>query len=71
MGKTYIRIHEGYFYLAVVVGLFSRKVIGWPMQPRVTKDIVLNALLTAVWRRAPQKSVLVHPDQSSQYPSHE
>lgn len=48
---TYIRTHEGWLYLAVVVDLFSRKVIGWSMQPRMTKDIVLNALLMAVWRR--------------------
>lgn len=42
---TYIRTHEGWLYLAVVVDLFSRKVIGWSMQPRMTKDIILNALL--------------------------
>lgn len=41
---TYIRTHEGWLYLAMVVDLFSRKVIGWSMQPRMTKDIVLNAL---------------------------
>lgn len=44
----YIRTHEGWLYLAVVVDLFSRKVIGWSMQPRMTKEIVLNALLMAV-----------------------
>lgn len=68
---TYIRTHEGWLYLAVVVDLFSRKVIGWSMQPRMTKDIVLNALLMAVWRRNPQKQVLVHSDQGSQYTSYE
>ncbi|EQA1693528.1 IS3 family transposase [Enterobacter hormaechei] len=68
---TYIRTHEGWLYLAVVVDLFSRKVIGWSMQPRMTKEIVLNALLMAVWRRNPQKQVLVHSDQGSQYTSHE
>ncbi|MGC6555895.1 IS3 family transposase [Escherichia coli] len=68
---TYIRTHEGWLYLAVVVDLFSRKVIGWSMQSRMTKDIVLNALLMAVWRRNPQKQVLVHSDQGSQYTSHE
>ncbi|TDV04470.1 integrase-like protein [Raoultella planticola] len=41
------------------------------MQPRMTKDIVLNALLMAVWRRNPQKQVQVHSDQGSQYTSHE
>ncbi|WP_394517532.1 IS3 family transposase [Pantoea sp. SGAir0175] len=68
---TYIRTHEGWLYLAVVVDLFSRKVVGWSMQPRMTKEIVLNALLMAVWRRNPQKQVLVHSDQGSQYTSHE
>ncbi|WP_105608967.1 IS3 family transposase [Cronobacter sakazakii] len=68
---TYIRTHEGWLYLAVVIDLFSRRVIGWSMQSRMTKDIVLNALLMAVWRRNPQKQVLVHSDQGSQYTSHE
>ena len=68
---TYIRPHEGWLYLAVVVDLFSRKVIGWSMQPRMTKDIVLNALQMAVWRRNPHKQVLVHSDQDSQYTSYE
>ncbi|MCF2195594.1 IS3 family transposase [Enterobacter hormaechei] len=68
---TYIRTHEGWLYLAVVVDLFSRKIIGWSMQSRMTKDIVLNALLMAVWRRNPEKQALVHSDQGSQYTSHE
>ncbi|MCP6210326.1 DDE-type integrase/transposase/recombinase, partial [Klebsiella pneumoniae] len=51
------------------VDLFSRKIIGWSMQSRMTKDIVLNALLMAVWRRNPQKQVLVHSDQGSHYTS--
>ena len=63
--------HEGWLYLAVVIDLFSRKIICWSMQSRMTKDIVLNALLMAVWRRNPQKQVLVHSDQGSQYASHE
>lgn len=68
---TYIRTHEGWQYLAVVVDLFSRKVIGWAMLPRMTKEIVLNALLMALWQRNLQKAVLVHSDQGSQYTSHE
>ena len=55
----------------MVVDLFSRKNIGWSMQSRMTKDIVLNALLMSVWRHNPQKQVLVHPEQGSQYISHE
>ena len=53
----------------MVVDLFSRKIIGWSMQSRMTKDIVLNALLMAVWRRNPEKQMLVHSDQGSQYTS--
>ena len=68
---TYIRTHEGWLYLAVVVDLFSRKIIGWSMQSRMTNDIVLNALLMAVWRRNPQKQMLVHSGQGRQYTSHE
>lgn len=54
-----------------MVDLFSRKVIGCSVQPRMTKDIVLNALVMAVWRRNPHKQVLVHSDQGSQYTSYE
>jgi putative transposase len=50
---TYIRTQEGFAYLAVVIDLFSRRVIGWSMQSRQTTDIVLQALHLAVWRRKP------------------
>ena len=56
---TYIRTHEGWLSLAVVVDLFSRKVIGWSMQPRMTKEIVLNALLMALWRRNTPVAVVI------------
>lgn len=68
---TSIRTHEGWLYLARVVEMFSRKIIGWSMQTRATQGIVLTALLRAVWRRNPQKQVRVHSDQGSQYTSHE
>ena len=68
---TYIRTHEGWLYLAVVLDLFSRRVIGWSMQSRITKELALDALLMAVWRRAPKSLVTVHSDQGSQYTSHE
>lgn len=68
---THIRTHEGWLYLAVVVDLFSRMVIGWSMQSRITKDIVLNALLMAVWRRSPKQQVMAHSDQGSQYTSYD
>jgi putative transposase len=68
---TYIRTHEGYAYLAVVLYLFSRRVLGWAMQGRQTTNVVLQALLAAVWRRKPQNRVLVHSDQGSQFTSME
>ena len=68
---TYIRTHEGWLYLAVVVDLFSRRVIGWSMKSRITKELVLDALLMAVWRRNPKAQVMVHSDQGSQYTSYD
>jgi putative transposase len=66
---TYIKTLEGWLYLAVVVDLFSRKVIGWSMKSRITKELALDALLMAIWRRSPLEKVLVHSDQGSQYTS--
>ncbi len=68
---TYIKTHEGWLFLAVVIDLYSRRVVGWSMQPRMTKELALNALLMAVWRRKPRSKVLVHSDQGSQYTSHD
>jgi len=66
---TYIKTYEGFAYLAVVIDLFSRRVVGWSMQSRQTTDLVLQALLMAVWRRKPATTVLVHSDQGSQFTS--
>ncbi|MEO9527582.1 IS3 family transposase [Roseibium sp.] len=66
---TYIRTLEGFAYLAVVIDLFSRRVVGWSMQSRQTTDVVLQALLMAVWRRKPKHKVLIHSDQGSQFTS--
>jgi putative transposase len=66
---TYIRTLEGFAYLAVVIDLYSRRVVGWSMQSRQTADVVLQALLMAVWRRKPQGKVLIHSDQGSQFTS--
>lgn len=68
---TYIRTWQGWLYLAVVLDLFSRKVVGWSMKPTLAKEIVLDALLMAVWQRQPQHTVLVHSDQGTQYGSDE
>ncbi len=66
---TYIWTWEGWLYLAVVMDLHSRMIIGWSMQPTLARDIVLDALLMAVWRRKPKQPVIVHSDQGSQYGS--
>ncbi len=66
---TYIRTLEGFAYLAVVIDLYSRRVVGWAMQGRQTTDVVLQALLMAVWRRKPKRKVLIHSDQGSQFTS--
>ena len=66
---TYIRTHEGWLYLSVVLDLFNKKVVGWSMKPKLTRDVVLDALVMAVWRRRPKNPVIVHSDQGSQYGS--
>ncbi len=66
---TYIRTLEGFACLTVVIDLYSRRVVGWSMQSRQTTDVVLQALLMAVWRRKPKKRVLIHSDQGSQFTS--
>ena len=68
---TYIKTHEGWLYLAVVIYLFSRRVVGWSAQPRMTTDLTLRALLAAVWRRKPKARVMLHSDQGSQFTSRE
>ncbi|SON58449.1 putative transposase OrfB (plasmid) [Hartmannibacter diazotrophicus] len=60
---------EGFAYLAVVIDLFSRRVIGWSLQSQQTSEVVLQAHHMAVWRRKPQNTVLVHSDQGSQFTS--
>ena len=54
-------------YLAVVLDLYGRKVIGWSMKRRMTKQLVCDALLMALWRRGFPKNVIVHSDRGSQY----
>lgn len=66
---TYIKTYEGFLDLAVVIDLYSRRVIGWATQSRQPTDLVLQALLMAVWRRKPKRTVLNHTDQGSQYTS--
>ncbi len=66
---TYIRTYEGWLYLAVVLDLYSRTVVGWAMKPSMATELVLDALMMAVWRRRPKQDVIIHSDQGSQFGS--
>ena len=65
---TYIRTWQGWLYLAVVMDLFSRKIIGWATSPTIHREVVLDAVLKAVRRRHP-RGTLIHSDQGTQYGS--
>lgn len=66
---TYIRTWQGWLYPAVVVDLYARKAVGWSMKPTLSRELTLDALLMAVWRRKPEGRVIVHSDQGSQFGS--
>jgi putative transposase len=66
---TYLWTQEGWLYLAVVLDLFSRRVVGWSMQTTMTAQLVTDALVMAVWRRGRADLLLHHSDQGSQYTS--
>lgn len=66
---TYIWTTEGWLYLAVVLDLFNREVVGWSIKPRMTADIVIDALKMAWFRRRPAPGVIHHSDRGSQYAS--
>ena len=66
---TYIHTQEGWLYLAVVIDLFSRQVVGWSMSDNMKAELVNNALLMAIWRRKPKRGLLWHTDRGSQYAS--
>ncbi|WP_181360122.1 IS3 family transposase [Stenotrophomonas panacihumi] len=66
---TYIRTYEGWLFLAAVMDLYSRQIVGWATAPTMTSDLVLQALVAAAWRRKPGPGVLVHSDQGCQFTS--
>lgn len=66
---TYLRTREGWLYLAVVLDLFSRKIVGWSMSHRLESRLVLDALQMAADRRAVEQTLLVHSDRGVQYAS--
>lgn len=64
---TYIWTSEGWIYLAVVLDLFSRRVVGWAFNRQITKELVKDALRMALWRRNPAPGLVFHSDRGSQY----
>lgn len=66
---TYIWTAQGWLYVAVVLDLYSRRIVGWSMQDSMTSQLVADALMMAVWRRGKPLAVLHHSDQGSQYTS--
>ncbi len=68
---TYIRVKQRWLYLAVVIDLYSRKIIGWRFGERINKQLVIDALKAALFNRHYPKNVIVHTDRGSQYCSHQ
>jgi transposase InsO family protein len=68
---TYIPTQEGWLYLAVILDLFSRRIVGWAMDARMTKQLVSDALQMALRQRQPTGPLIHHSDRGSQYTSHD
>lgn len=66
---TYVWTSEGWLYLAVVLDLYSRKVVGWSLSTRLHAKLVCDALLMAIWQRKPKPGLIFHSDRGSQYAS--
>ncbi len=68
---SYVWTDEGWMYLAIVIDLYSRAVIGWSIQPTMSRQLVCDALMMALWRRGFPRGVLFHSDRGSQYCSND
>jgi putative transposase len=66
---TYVGTGEGWLYLACVMDLASRRIVGWSMSERITADLVCQALTSAYWQRKPPVGLIMHSDRGSQYAS--
>ena len=66
---TYLSTDEGWLYLAVVMDLASRRIVGWSMSDRLQAELVCLALKAAYWRRKPAPGLIMHSDRGSQYAS--
>jgi len=67
---TYLRTDEGWMYLAIVMDLYSRRIVGWHIDKRLTKGLVSKALMKAINLRQPGPGLIFHSDRGSQYTSH-
>jgi len=68
---TYVWTFEGWLYLAIIMDLYSRQIVGWAMHKRMHRQLVLDALAMAYWQRKPSKGLLHHSDRGSQYACHD
>lgn len=66
---TYVWTQEGWLYLAIVIDVFSRKIVGWSMNSRMKASLVCEALKMALWQRNPKPGLIVHSDRGAQYAS--
>ena len=66
---NYLKTVEGWMYLAIVMDLFSHRIVGWHISKRMTTDLVANASTKAFWLRKPTKGLIFHNDRGSQYTS--
>jgi transposase InsO family protein len=66
---TYVATNQGWLYLACVMDLASRRIVGWSMSERITADLVCRALRSAYWQRKPAAGLIMHSDRGSQYAS--
>lgn len=66
---TYLATNEGWLYLAVIMDLASRRIVGWSLSARIQADLVCQALKSAYWRRKPAPGLIMHTDRGSQYAS--
>lgn len=68
---TYLWTSEGWLYLAIILDLFHRQIVGWSMSNRINKKLVMDALRMSVWRRSPSPGLIFHSDRGSQYCSND
>ena len=64
---TYLRTHQGWIYFAIVIDLYFRRIVGWPIDKRTTSDLIGRALMMAINLRQPRAGLVFHSDRGSQY----